>query len=643
MRYVHFELVLLLILYGIGDERPCSRCIKRGIADQCQDGVRKKAKYLHDAPPEALIPPNLGGTYNLATNKSSTTTITIPGSSMSQPSPYYQTSHNPNLDLYSQPHSQIQIPHGIPSTASSFGAQTPISPSFNVSQPGTQMPVSQSHIQQPGQTQYAFDPSDPALYNLDIGNFNFVNQYGALEFGMLNHMSSRVNDVGNDVMTPINQNQNPFNVAFQTTQQDNSLLFPRDAMLSMDYSSTRQPTGSVPPLQTPHNTPIISSVDRNDITSGPYAFAIAARPNSLASASPDPEPTTVGESASSPALFATEPRYTRQSQHQPVQPPPGGGVTIDALAPSQSSSSRKRPPPSADYIYSTVTKGYSYTEGFHRLQAFLKKHYRRDKRNRIASAMSSVRPALITFAQTLTEKDLVFMEIGVQRTLYEYNDFIRATATPTIVARRDFSIAAVNEEFCIMTGWSKNVMLGKHLNRNINRGAEALSSSNSFGDLSEAGNVSNSSGGPNGTTSSTYTVTANQSAPSSVFLAEIMDHDTMVQFVDDWAKLAFNNPKGTGNRRGMLLKYRAPEDAILYNHKKAPSNSSRPASRRNSRTEDVKPLIKEEEGIANEGAMRDLGEPDGMVDCMYSWFLRRDTFECPQLIIMHVSLGVDCY
>jgi hypothetical protein len=28
-----------------GDERPCQRCIKRGLQDACQDGVRKKAKY----------------------------------------------------------------------------------------------------------------------------------------------------------------------------------------------------------------------------------------------------------------------------------------------------------------------------------------------------------------------------------------------------------------------------------------------------------------------------------------------------------------------------------------------------------------------------------------------------------------------
>ena len=46
----------LLTLRNTGDERPCNRCIKRGLAEHCHDGVRKKAKYLHDAPPDALLP-----------------------------------------------------------------------------------------------------------------------------------------------------------------------------------------------------------------------------------------------------------------------------------------------------------------------------------------------------------------------------------------------------------------------------------------------------------------------------------------------------------------------------------------------------------------------------------------------------------
>src|SRR5215470_15950577 len=46
-----------------GDERPCQRCIKRGLQDACHDGVRKKAKYLHDAPNEALMPGIRGSLY----------------------------------------------------------------------------------------------------------------------------------------------------------------------------------------------------------------------------------------------------------------------------------------------------------------------------------------------------------------------------------------------------------------------------------------------------------------------------------------------------------------------------------------------------------------------------------------------------
>lgn len=30
----------------IAAERPCTRCVKKGMAQQCVEGVRKKAKYL---------------------------------------------------------------------------------------------------------------------------------------------------------------------------------------------------------------------------------------------------------------------------------------------------------------------------------------------------------------------------------------------------------------------------------------------------------------------------------------------------------------------------------------------------------------------------------------------------------------------
>lgn len=36
--------------------RPCARCIKKGCADTCHDGVRKKAKYLQEVPDERTLP-----------------------------------------------------------------------------------------------------------------------------------------------------------------------------------------------------------------------------------------------------------------------------------------------------------------------------------------------------------------------------------------------------------------------------------------------------------------------------------------------------------------------------------------------------------------------------------------------------------
>ena len=42
----------------LGLARPCQRCIKRGLQESCQDGIRKKAKYLQDAI-DGMSPPSL--------------------------------------------------------------------------------------------------------------------------------------------------------------------------------------------------------------------------------------------------------------------------------------------------------------------------------------------------------------------------------------------------------------------------------------------------------------------------------------------------------------------------------------------------------------------------------------------------------
>jgi hypothetical protein len=40
---------LVVVCSADGIERPCTRCVKKGIGQQCTEGVRKKAKYLLEA------------------------------------------------------------------------------------------------------------------------------------------------------------------------------------------------------------------------------------------------------------------------------------------------------------------------------------------------------------------------------------------------------------------------------------------------------------------------------------------------------------------------------------------------------------------------------------------------------------------
>jgi hypothetical protein len=553
--------------------------------------------------------------------------MALPQSTLSAPASFYHPT-SASMEMYPQAPNPLHITHGMPPSSSAFNGSA-ISPLFSSRGQNSVPSTPGGHMTQTAGA-YPFDPSDPALFNLDIGNFNFVNQYGALEFGMLSHMTSNANDA-NEVMTPITQVQNPYNTAFHHPRENNTVLFPQDAMMNMDYTSGRQHARSVPPLQTPHNTPVIQSVDRNDLPSnGPSAYAIAARPNSLASGSPDPvDHPTPDDSASSPALFATDTHFGgRRTPLQPVQPPP---VLIDNHQVNQ----RKRPLPPED-VYKSVKKPWSYTENWHRLFTYLKRYYNKDNMAKISQSLAAVRPALLTFAQNLNDADLVFMEVCVQRTLLEFNDFIATTGTPTLVARRDGTILAVSEEFCLITGWPKRVLLGQHVNRMVSRSTGSTSTGTNTTTASGRGTRRGSPDLGESKTNGTGQQSSSATTPAGVFIAEVMDQDSVVQFYDDYAKLAFANPMGRGMRRGRLLKYRTPEDVMRLQAK----NGSRSGSRRNSRSaDDVKPILEQEEGIATESALRQLGEPDGMVDCMYSWWIKRDMFEVPLLMIMNVCIN----
>jgi hypothetical protein len=74
--------------------RPCQRCVKRGIAANCTEGHRKKAKYLLDEEELGMSPPLLPRSLTLSRSRATTEKLksrrgksSVPETSSAEPSP----------------------------------------------------------------------------------------------------------------------------------------------------------------------------------------------------------------------------------------------------------------------------------------------------------------------------------------------------------------------------------------------------------------------------------------------------------------------------------------------------------------------------------------------------------------------------
>jgi hypothetical protein len=332
----------------------------------------------------------------------------------------------------------------------------------------------------------------------------------------------------------------------------------------------------------------------------PHAFAIESGPANFTSPGSAPSPNI--------ATGFEDGTFNNVPSKSNSLVPNGRQVTSASILKHpnlQVGSKRRHRNPSS--IYESVKEPYAYTSGFHNLTAFIQRRFTPQKTVRIAKALASIRPSFIATTKTLNRDDLIFMEKCFQRTLWEYEDFINACGTPTIVCRRTGEIAAVGKEFSILTGWKKDVLLGKEANLNVNTGGSGVP---------QSGTTSRGSFTPRGST------LENQGGrPQPVFLAELLDDDSVVEFYEDFARLAFGDSRGSVMTKCKLLKYKTKEDmevAQSDDHGKWNSHLRKG-------------------GIAGEAGMNQLGFKDGKVECAYCWTVKRDVFDIPMLIVMNVS------
>ncbi|KAH6894407.1 transcription activator of gluconeogenesis [Thelonectria olida] len=571
-----------------GDERPCQRCIKRGLADACQDGVRKKAKYLHDAPPEALRPV-LGPNYNPnpgtrpnghRQNSSQSDNMSTAGSTFFQGStasfPVYSTGGQ----------TPVALPDGLP-----FPTQT--SPTaFQGAAPNTQAQMNNIIAGNAMDFNALFDPSNPALYNFDLEGLNFGSQYAGWEFGILNKMA-----LGAE--TPPRENslsQTP------TTDANYAALFTNGngsgydhPMLGADFSGLD------------HNNQSLYA--QGNLQHGlPHAYAIAAGPTSLHSPSTD----TTASPHSGAGMDGSPNHANTFAGIPPISTPAPRPRHKHAKGPQSILGKRQR---DSSAIYESVKEPYPYTAGFHNMVGVLRRRLPGTKLLKIAKALGEIRPSFISCTKDLTRQDLVFMEKCFQRTLVEYDDFLQHCCAPTVVCRRSGEVAAVNKEFTALTGWTKDVLLGKEPNNNVyDRSADRSANGTPSHD-------SNSGAEMTTPRLQNATLDSNNGRPQPVFLAELLDDDSVVEFYQDFSQLAFEDSRGKVQRSCGLVKYRTQQS--LEPKDPTPHKDPRTSILSNRVTR-----IDGEHGISRI-------EKDGKVECTYCWTIKRDVFDIPMMIIIN--------
>ncbi|KAI0040010.1 hypothetical protein FA95DRAFT_1503447 [Auriscalpium vulgare] len=145
--------------------------------------------------------------------------------------------------------------------------------------------------------------------------------------------------------------------------------------------------------------------------------------------------------------------------HSSNSPPPSAHP-FSTTASHDFSSALEMAPKNADEVYGSVTKPYDYTEGYHYLMKMLPLRFEKNDILRIVRALAIFRPSLIALQMPLTEEDEVFVEKCVQRSIIELNKLISFSGTPTVVWRRTGEICLVGPEFCMLTEWTKEELLG---------------------------------------------------------------------------------------------------------------------------------------------------------------------------------------
>lgn len=430
--------------------RPCKRCILRNLQDTCEDAPRKRKKYLADVPSSLIRALSVDETNNL-TPMVSNQPSQIQSEGRSQNHQVHQAmmfQHSVSVPDYTQHKPTVFY-------RSSSEQDTKRSPPDSLF-PGLQYSMDDHYTR--GRQRSNDEQWNPQQTNQSLKNnqrhrkpTNFLSSAADLEY-------SQLSNILQDNFMGLNPNQ----LATSTEGTPNSVnISPVLSPHGMLQKSVTSPSllstnsynaGSVDGAPHQANSPPTvllyhgSDYPKCDARINQYFLDSHNEGHTF----PDVIKAIEAMRDSDPSVY-----YERNQKLSisftigTISDPPGLMSDDNGLQYSEPES-----------IYVTVKKPFSYTPGFHKLIAYLRARFPKEMLVKMAESMASYRPSFIACTNSLREADLIFMEQCFQRTLLTYDNFIKLSGTPTIVWRRTGEIAYVGREFCILTGWTKEQLMG---------------------------------------------------------------------------------------------------------------------------------------------------------------------------------------
>ncbi|GAA6018087.1 hypothetical protein JCM11491_003313 [Sporobolomyces phaffii] len=422
------------------DGRPCKRCVKKGCPDECVDGARKKAKYLLEVPDECTFSPlppfvcspsRMEGTPPVNNNLS---LLESPSSAAARPS-----------------QSPIPPPQALPASASSLAPSLP--------------PLTSSSAQQPifdfsSNMHATAGPSDSAIGGGEPGVTSTTSAFYDTN-SFLNFGSSTVG--GGIDHTQFGSEAANLEYAILSSML-NGNGFALDA-------HTPNLSGGIGASMGNNFDPRFHHQNGTNARAGGAAGGgghdmLLGGNRTVENGNKDPGRAGaegVGDSSGQHETGTGFGEFGHEKQDTEMFPATDGAPQAHAAEADKVAAPVGSGVPglmTAEEALRNVTKPYPYAQSYHFLVKHLKTRFEKNDILRIVRALATFRPSLIALQMPLTEEDETFVERTFQRTLVELHKLISFSGTPTVVWRRTGEICLVGTEFCLLTGWKREELVG---------------------------------------------------------------------------------------------------------------------------------------------------------------------------------------